>query len=166
MIKRKFVHSIITLFIFLLFSFQIVFAGTHSTHYVTSWWSFGNNWSYYYTQQGTVNYSSNISTAISSWKAASSKLNISKATAPYGNIVITSKNYGNTGWDAMTYINLRIEIQDNVTSSNRSELVAHELGHGFGLGHYSCSSEFMRAVGYKGSASPYEGDIAGINSLY
>ena len=38
MIKRKFVHSIITLFIFLLFSFQIVFAGTHSTHYVTSWW--------------------------------------------------------------------------------------------------------------------------------
>lgn len=105
-------------------------------------------------------------TAISSWKAASSKLNISKATAPYGNIVIISKNYGNTGWDAMTYINLRIEIQDNVTSSNRSELVAHELGHGFGLGHYSCSSELMRAVGYKGSASPYEGDIAGINSLY
>lgn len=130
------------------------------------WWSFGNSWKYYYTQQGTTNYSNNIISAISSWQTATSKLSVSKATAPYGNVVVTSKNFGNTGWDGITYINLRIDLQDSVVSSNRTELVAHEFGHGFGLDHFSCSYELMRAFGYKGSATPYEGDIAGINALY
>ena len=162
-------HIIITTLLicsFLLLTVQIVRAGTHSSHFALNWWSFGNSWKYYYTQQGTTNYSNNIISAISSWQTATSKLSVSKATAPYGNVVVTIKNFGNTGWDGITYINLRIDLQDSVVSSNRTELVAHEFGHGFGLDHFSCSYELMRAFGYKGSATPYEGDIAGINALY
>jgi len=80
--KTRTIITFLLICSFLFMTVQIVRAGTHSSHFTSSWWSFGNSWKYYYTQQGTTNYSNNITSAISSWQTATSKLSVSRATAP------------------------------------------------------------------------------------
>lgn len=56
-----------------------------------------------------------------------------------------------------------------LTSAERKETVAHEMGHAFGLGHTQTENNnisIMRQYGFVGSYNPLYDDILGINILY
>ena len=62
-----------------------------------------------------------------------------------------------------------ININDYYYSNfvnNKSELVAHEIGHAFGLDNVSNTSVLMIYSGYKGSHYPEQDDVNGINANY
>lgn len=54
---------------------------------------------------------------------------------------------------------------NSLDSDDRQEVIAHEMGHCWGLGHGSNTS-LMRERGFNGSANPTTDDVAGISARY
>lgn len=85
-----------------------------------------------------------------------------------------SYNYGNVGWVGyhvpwINYGEIKLNEWYHTSGSGFTkyeEVFAHEMGHAFGLFHYSCNSELMRAQGYIGTPNPQEGDIKGYRAKY
>ena len=80
---------------------------------------------------------------------------------------IESKAY-DTASRARNTTKYTIYLNDSAVKNDtqRSEVVAHELGHTLGLGHVNWQSELMRSTGLKGSASLYAGDITGYHKIW
>ena len=137
----------------------IVAATVHASHYAHLSWRYGSSFNVRYTPiTSEVNWTSNIDTAISGWNSkAGSGI---KRTSNVSHIML-SYYWGNTGWYAYASSSGNIRLNNITPAKYRNEVVAHELGHGLGLGHVNCSSEVMRETGFKGSHYPYEGDIQG-----
>lgn len=179
--KLKPMNFIITLVVIVLFTH---FATSSIMAYSILWGSKNFSTSqyslkYYYDKRGTKNYSTNVSNGVSAWNSSKARIYMSKETDYYGdyNISITSKDYGNTGWHGHcqapipilfpdnSYIKLN-EYYDSSFSSNKDELVSHEIGHSFRLDDISDMTVLMRNSGYKGSAKPEQDDVDGVNSNY
>lgn len=130
---------------------------------------------YSYGQWGDYNYSSSITAGINAWNSSAARIYVKPTTETYGDIRIFSTDWGTTGWHGQsTAPNITspntstIKINDRYRTSfinDQAELVAHELGHSFTLGH-SGNKTLMLPSGYKGSATPTQDDIDGVNAKY
>ena len=130
---------------------------------------------YSYTQSGTYNYSSYITTGINAWNSSAARIYVSSSNGAMANIRFVSTNYGNTGWHGNCLYptildrSALIKINDYYKSGfsgNEAELVAHELGHAFTLDHVTDKSSLMLSSGYKGSPTPSQDDVNGVNDKY
>lgn len=169
---KIFIITFIVSFFVLILSNHIVKALTprisedqvHATHYVkSSTVKYGKkNFKLQYSQKGSTNWTSSIKKGMQQWNDEGAS--ISLGTSAYK---IESKSYGTTSWAGDT-TKYTIYLNDSAVKNDtqRSEVVAHELGHALGLGHVACKSELMRSTGLKGSPSLYAGDIAGYHKIW
>ena len=85
------------------------------------------------------------------------------------NVVSTIAGYTAQGNTAYKYVITFYPKMITLTSAERKETVAHEMGHAFGLGHTQTENNnisIMRQYGFVGSYNPLYDDILGINILY
>ena len=133
------------------------------------------NITYSYEQWGSYNYSSYVTQAINAWNNSAARIYVKSTNERWGDIRIISTDWGTTGWHghctAPSILNPNIstiKINDRYRSSfisDQAELIAHELGHSFTLGH-SGNDTLMRAQGYRKSAIPTTDDVKGVNAKY
>lgn len=168
--KKKVLETFLLTCVFTIAITTTAFATVPLIPYASSYkWATPTDIKWYYTQQGTYDYSSSILAACNAWEYSTSKFNYSE-NFNY-NWHVFSKNYGYTSWDGITnYITKETKINDYHYSdfaANTTELVSHELGHCNGLGDsYDDLLVLMRWQGYSGSAIPTASDLATINLLY
>lgn len=158
----------------------IAYAAGHANHYnLNPFVSMGNtrtNVHWWYSKEGTYYYGYRIQAGANAWQNASgTDAGFTKvSTKNEADIRIYSKDYGNTGWVGQ-HIPLigygDIKLNDYYHNSDGGyptyeEVFSHEMGHAFGLLHYSCDNELMRSQGYIGTPNPQEGDIAGYKAKY
>jgi len=169
-INKKIIQQGLLIGVLLLFLSSIVFA--YDLH------NFGfsdpTNIKYAYRQDGTYGYYTKVLSATAAWNATDTPINLSQVSNVLdANLRIYSNNYGNLGWHGMWYFQSysisMISINDYYYanfSTNSTELVAHEIGHAFGLKDVTDITVLMRNVGYKGSYNPEQDDIDGVNANY
>lgn len=170
--SKMFIFTFIITFLTLISSNHIVNALTprisedqiHATHYViSSSVKYGKkSFKLQYTKKGSTNWTTSIKNGMKQWNAEGTSISLGDSTYK-----IESKAYGTASWAGDT-TKYTIFLNDSAVKNDtqRSEVVAHELGHTLGLGHVSCQSELMRSTGLKGSASLYAGDIAGYHKIW
>lgn len=184
-IKRKQIKFVSMLIFIAVLTFSstlaiVTYAVDHTPHYkLTFGVSMGNERSsvkYWYSQEGSNYYGYRILLGANAWNNVSSiDANISEVSNKSdSNIRVYSKDYGNTEWIGYhtPWIGYGdIKLNEYYQASNGgieryAEVFAHEMGHAFGLNHYSCSSELMVSSGYINTPNPQTGDISGYKDKY
>lgn len=171
---RKIVTAFLISAILFINSMSICMAYSHATGAV-KFLTDQYNLTYSYTQSGTYSYSSAIRSGINAWNNSAARIYVKSSTGSVANIRMVSTDYGNVGWHGRCYYPTIIDraalIQINdyyrsEFSGNEAELVAHEMGHAFTLADSSDMTVLMRSSGYKGSPTPAQDDVNGVNAKY
>lgn len=152
----------------------------HDSHYKLLWYvSMGNhrtNVRWWYSQEGSRYLGYRVQLGAEAWENARGL--DAGFTRVYSkdeaHIRVYSNNYGNTGWSGQHFPWLgygSIKLNEYYFDSNGGyttyeEIFAHEMGHAFGLDHFDCGKELMRAQGYNGTPNPARGDRAGYRAKY
>ncbi len=143
--KRVQGRKSLLLFVFLAVLMVSMSIPALATSYILTWNLVDTG--YHLDYDGNSSYMSYITTGASTWNAYKSGVIRPDSILNIQDVYVSDVNAAN-GWAAMTYSNGKIEMNtyylSNYSTSKKTNVATHELGHALGLAH-STSSDVMDA---------------------
>ena len=129
-----------------------------------------------YTQNGPISYANMIDVSMQRWNMIL-PLDSTRGTYSSPDYIIYSDDYGNVSWAGKCWypcplnwlLGYKIKINDYAIGTNgyyAINVILHEVGHMYGLGHCSLATSVMKPVADPSINYPNYDDECGVEDIY